>query len=430
MLSANDNEVLVRTGPGTPMGEYFRRYWLPVALSEELPERDGPPKRLRMLGEELVAFRDTQGRVGVIEPACAHRGANLFYGRNEEGGLRCIYHGWKYDVEGRCIEMPNVPAGAAMHGKVSIKAYPTREFGDMVWAYFGPREKMPELPHLEPGLLPASHRFVSKRLQQCNWAHSMEGALDTAHFSFLHMPAPKVGQYVNPDTGADEKRLRWLRDDPMPQFTIVEHDVGFVVGGARRADDGQAYWRVTQFMLPTHSIAPSAMPGEFFQGYTWVPLDDESVWIYTYAWHPDRALTETERAKFAQGGFGQFAEIGPGYVPLRNRTNDYLIDRDEQKHRSFTGVRGIAEQDALAQDSQGVIADRTKEHLTATDVAIVHFRRLMLGAAKGLAGGVEPAAAQRAADYRLRAGGALTSDQLSFGEVMMQRFGSETGRVK
>ena len=430
MLSASDNEVLVRTGPGTPMGEYFRRYWLPVALSEELPERDGPPKRIRMLGEELVAFRDTQGRVGLIEPACAHRGANLFYGRNEEGGLRCIYHGWKYDVEGRCIEMPNVPPGAAMHGKVSIKAYPTREFGEMVWAYMGPRDRMTDLPQLEHGLLPASHRYVSKRLQQCNWAHSMEGALDTAHFSFLHMPAPSIGNYVNPDTAADEKRLRWLRDDPMPQFTIVEHDVGFVVGGARRADDGQSYWRVTQFMLPTHSVAPSAMPGEFFQGYTWVPVDDESVWIYTYAWHPDRPLTEAERAKFAKGGFGQFAELGPGYVPLRNRTNDYLIDRDEQKHRSFTGVRGIAEQDALAQDSQGVIADRTREHLTATDVAIVHFRRLMLSSAKALAGGVEPAAAKRPASYRVRAGGALTSDELSFGEVMKQRFGTETGRVQ
>ena len=413
-----------------PMGEYFRRYWLPVALSEELPERDGPPKRIRMLGEDLIAFRDTHGRVGLVEPACAHRGANLFYGRNEEGGLRCIYHGWKYDAEGRCIEMPNVPPGAAMHGKVSIRAYPTRESGEMVWAYLGPKEKTPELPQLEHGLLPTTHRFVSKRLQQCNWAHSMEGALDTAHFSFLHMPAPSVGEYVNPDTAADEKRLRWLRDDPMPRFTVAEHDVGFVVGGARRADDGQAYWRVTQFMLPTHSVAPSAMPGEFFQGYTWVPIDDESVWIYTYAWHPDRALTEAERAKFAKGGFGQFAELGPGYVPLRNRTNDYLIDRDEQKHRSFTGVRGIAEQDALAQDSQGVIADRTKEHLTATDVAIVHFRRLMLGSAKALADGREPEAPQRAASYRVRAGGALTSDRLSFAEVMRQRFGSETGRVK
>src|SRR6185503_6665230 len=139
---------------------------------------------------------------------------------------------------------------------------PTREFGDMVWAYFGPREKMPELPELEPGLLPASNRFVSKRLQQCNWAHSMEGALDTAHFSFLHMPAPSVGKYANPDTAADEKRLRWLRDDPMPQFTVVEHDVGFVVGGARRADPGESYWRATQFMLPAHAIAPSAMRGE------------------------------------------------------------------------------------------------------------------------------------------------------------------------
>jgi hypothetical protein len=183
-------------------------------------------------------------------------------------------------------------------------------------------------------------------------------------------------------------------------------------------------------MLPTHSVAPSAMPGEFFQGYTWVPIDDDSVWIYTYAWHPDRPLTDLERARFARGGFGQFAELGPGYVPLRNRTNDYLIDRDEQKHRSFTGVRGIAEQDALAQDSQGVIADRTREHLTATDVAIVHFRRLMLGAAKALADGQEPDAPQHAASYRVRAGGALTSGKLSFADVMKQRFGSETGRVQ
>src|SRR3954464_6541231 len=150
MLSAADNELLTRTGAGTPMGGYFRRYWLPVALSRELPEPDGPPIRLRVMGEDLVAFRATDGRVGVIEPACAHRGAHLFFGRNEEGGLRCIYHGWKYDVDGRCMEMPNVPADAAYHGKVSIKAYPTREAGEMVWSYLGPRSHMPaELPWLE-----------------------------------------------------------------------------------------------------------------------------------------------------------------------------------------------------------------------------------------------------------------------------------------
>jgi hypothetical protein len=258
----------------------------------------------------------------------------------------------------------------------------------------------------------------------------MEGALDTAHFSFLHMPAPSVKTYVNPATAADENRLRWLRDDPMPQFTIVEHDVGFAVGGSRRADGEELYWRATQFMLPSHSVAPSAMPKEFFQGYSWVPITDESCWIYTYAWHPDRPLTHEERARFEKGGYGQFAELGPGYVPLRNRTNDYLIDRDDQKHRSFTGVRGIAEQDALAQDSQGVIVDRTREHLTATDAAIVRFRRLMLGEAKALADGREPGAAQRAASYRLRAGGALASSKLSFEDVMRERFGSATGRVE
>jgi phenylpropionate dioxygenase-like ring-hydroxylating dioxygenase large terminal subunit len=431
MLSAADNGLLTRTGLGTPMGEYFRRHWLPVALSRELPAQDCPPIRVQMLGEELVAFRDTKGRVGLIEPACAHRGANLFFGRNEDGGLRCIYHGWKYDVEGRCIEMPNVPAGAAYHGKVSIKAYTTREFGEMVWAYLGPRELMPaELPQLEVGLLPPAHRYVSKRLQMCNWAQSMEGALDTAHFSFLHMPAPSVGAYVNPATAADANRLRWLRDDPMPQFTIIEHEVGFAVGGSRRADRDELYWRATQFMLPSHSVAPSAMPGEFFQGYSWVPIDDYSSWIYTYAWHPERALTAQERANFEKGGFGQFAELGPGFVPLRNRTNDYLIDREDQKQHSFTGVKGIAEQDALAQDSQGLLVDRTREHLTATDAAIVRFRRLMLAEAKALAEGREPDAQRRAAAYRLRAGGALAAGRLSFEEVMRERFGSATGRVE
>jgi phthalate 4,5-dioxygenase oxygenase subunit len=431
MLSAADNELLVRTGPGTAMGAYFRRYWLPLALSRELPEPDSAPLRVRLLGEDLVAFRDTAGRVGLIEPACAHRGANLFFGRNEDGGIRCIYHGWKYDISGRCIDMPNVPADAAYHGKLSIKAYPTRELADMVWAYLGPREHLPrELPQLECGVLPAPHRYVTKRLQMCNWAQSMEGALDTAHFSFLHMPAPSVGADVNPASAADEKRLRWLRDDPMPQFTIADHEVGFVVGGARRADAGESYWRITQFMLPSHSVAPSAMPGELYQAYTWVPIDDTSCWIYTYAWHPDRPLGADERAKFENGGYGQFAELGPGYVPLRNRTNDYLIDRDEQKHRSFTGVRGIAEQDALAQDSQGLIADRTREHLTATDAAIARFRRLMLAEAKALAEGREPPAAQRAASYRLRAGGALASSRLSFADMMRERFGTETGRVQ
>jgi phenylpropionate dioxygenase-like ring-hydroxylating dioxygenase large terminal subunit len=412
------------------MGEYFRRYWLPVALSEELPEPDGTPIRVRIMGEDLVAFRDTQGRVGLIEPSCAHRGANLFFGRNEAGGIRCVYHGWKYDVTGKCVEMPNVPPGSAYHGKISIKAYPTREFGDIVWAYLGPAEHMPEaLPQLEFGVLPAAHRFVTKRLQQCNWAHSMEGALDTSHFSFLHMPAPKLASNENRNAAADESRLRWLRDDPLPEFSVVEHDVGFVVGGSRKADGPDLYWRITQFMLPAHSVTPSAMPGEIYYGYSWTPITDEACWIYVYAWSPERELTAEERARFTKGGYGQFAELGPGYVPLRNRTNDFLIDREEQKQRSFTGVRGVAEQDALAQDSQGVIADRTREHLTPTDIGIVRFRRLMLDGAKSLREGREPEAPRRHESYRLRGGGCIAASRLSFEEVMRNRFGSATGRV-
>lgn len=430
MLSSTDNELLVRTGAGTAMGEYFRRFWQPVALSREIAEPDGPPIRANIMGEELVVFRDSQGRVGLIEPHCAHRGANLFFGRNEDNGIRCIYHGWKYDVDGHCVDMPSVPPGSAYHGKISINAYPTREFGDLVWAYFGPRGRMPEqLPQLEFGMLPPAHRYVTKRLQACNWAQSLEGALDTAHFSFLHMPAPTVFSNQNPDVAADERRLRWLRDDPMPQFTIAEHDVGFVVGGARRADQKELYWRITQFMLPAHSVTPSAMPGEIYYGYSWVPVSDEACWIYVYAWHPERPISDEERARFDQGGYGQMAALGPGFVPLRNRSNDYLIDRDEQKHRSFTGVRGVAEQDAMAQDSQGFIADRAREHLSPTDVAIVQFRRMLLEGAKNLREGQEPAAAQRHEEYQLRSGGCIAAEGLSFEQVMQQRFGSPIGRV-
>jgi hypothetical protein len=172
------------------------------------------------------------------------------------------------------------------------------------------------------------------------------------------------------------------------------------------------------------------MPGETYYGYTWVPIDDESCWIYVYAWHPDRPIPEGERARYEKGGYGQFAALGEGFVPLANRANDFLIDRDAQKHASFTGVRGIAEQDALAQVSQGAIADRTREHLTPTDVAVVHFRRMMLQGAKALAAGKEPEAPRRAAAYALRAGGCVAEAGMLFDEVMKQRFGDAVGRVR
>jgi phenylpropionate dioxygenase-like ring-hydroxylating dioxygenase large terminal subunit len=431
MLTAQDNELLTRTGPGTPMGDYFRRFWLPVALSEELPHPDCDPVRVKVLGECLLAFRDTEGRVGLVSPRCPHRGADLWYGRNEEGGLRCAFHGWKFDVGGRCLDMPTVPADAAYRDRIALPAFPVREAGGFVWACLDPGDSRAELPQLEFLDLPPAHRVVQKKLQECNWAQAIEGGLDTAHFSFLHMPAPSVpvGGGATSQVNADQKRLAWMRNDPMPRFTVREHDCGFVAGAARTADGGELYWRVSQFMQPSHALAPNALAGETYQGQTFVPIDDHSCWIYCYAWNPERPLTDDERARIS-AGHGVFAALGPGYVPLRNRSNNYLMDRSEQRRSTFTGVKGVSEQDAMIQDSQGYIADRTQEHLGPTDLAIVWFRRQVMGGARALReAGRTPEASTKPAAYRLRGGSTLADASVAFEDVMERRFGDPLGRV-
>jgi phenylpropionate dioxygenase-like ring-hydroxylating dioxygenase large terminal subunit len=368
MLAADDNRTLTHTGRGTPMGELFRRFWQPVVLSCELPAPHSPPVRVTVMGEDLVAFRDTEGRVGLVDPRCPHRGADLFFGRNEVCGLRCAYH------------------------------------------------------------VPASHRFVTKKLQQCNWAQSVEGGLDASHFSFLHMPAPSLASDVNPDSPAGEQRLRWIREDPLPVFSFADHEVGFVYGAARRAGEGRRSWRTAQFMLPNHATTRSPQPGETYYGYTFVPIQDDSCWIYTYAWNPERPLDDVERQKLPHG-YNVVGEVDERYVPLRNRDNGYGQDREDQKHRTFTGVRGIAEQDAMVQESQGGIADRTREHLTAGDAAIVRFRRAVLQSARALADGVEPAAARNPDVYTRRSGRDGTGAEVPFADVMVKRCGDATGRI-
>lgn len=429
MLSAADNELLTRTGPETPMGRYFRRFWQPVALAEELPGPDSPPVRVQALGERLVAFRDSRGVVGLVDPRCPHRGADLFWGRNEDCGLRCVYHGWKFDTEGRAVDLPNVPAESSYHRTMRVKAYPTRECGEIVWAWLGPPGRMPDIPQLEFTCMPASHRFVTKKVQWTNWAQAIEGGLDTSHFSFLHMPAPAVPSDDNPDAPADAQRLRWIRHDPLPIFRFIDHETGFVVGGARRTDGAQLYWRTAQYMLPAHATTPSTLPGETYFGYTFVPITDESCWVYTYAWNPERPIGDAERAKL-RSGHGVVAEVGPDYVPLRNRNNDYLIDRDEQKHRTFTGVRGVAEQDQMIQESQGTIVDRSLENLSPSDAGVARFRRTILAGAKALAEGTEPQAPWCADAYRLRSGSWLAPPETSLEDVMRQRFGDPIGRVR
>jgi phthalate 4,5-dioxygenase oxygenase subunit len=435
MLTQEQNETLTRTGPGTPMGRLFRQFWLPVLLSRELAEPDGAPKRVRILGEDLIAFRDTQGRVGLVEPRCPHRGANLFFGRNEACGLRCAYHGWKFDVNGDCQEIPTMPQDASSYQHVlrraKIVAYPTREYGGFVWGWFGPSDAAAPLPEMEFALLAPAHRFVSKKLQECNWAQAAEGAIDTAHFSFLHTPVGETAVagltrgYAPQTMGASQ--IRWMKQDGAPRYTVARHDAGLVLAGARHADGQDTYWRIAQYLMPNHAYAPGTAAGETYHGQTWVPIDDENCWVFTYSWNPDRPLSERERESFAQGA-SIHAAVDGNYVPLANRGNDYLIDRLLQKHETFSGIKGISEQDAAIQDSQGRIHDRTREMLSPTDLGIAQFRVLMLRAAQALAAGQGPAAAAQPGAYRVRAGAIVAPNDLPFDQVMLRRFGDVHGR--
>jgi phthalate 4,5-dioxygenase oxygenase subunit len=428
MLSAEDNERLTRTGAGTPMGELFRRFWVPVLLAREIPEPDCPPVRVTVLGEQLLAFRDSQNRIGLVEPTCPHRGANLFFGRNEECGIRCAYHGWKFDVSGRCVELPTMARDEGLRSRVGLTAYPAVEWGELIWGYLGPPEHRPELPEMDFALVPPSHRFVSKKLQQCNWAQACEGALDTAHFSFLHTPLsiPEVPPSARGKVLANA--LRWMVEDPMPVFNVVEHEAGLLLAASRRADGDDLYWRVTQFLMPNHSLAPGSGPGDTYFGQTWVPIDDRSCWVYVYSWNPDRPLTDKE-SRFIPGVPSVHAEVDEHWVPIRNRSNDYLIDREAQRTTSFTGIVGISEQDAAIQDSQGFIVDRTREHLGPTDLGIVRFRRLVLDASCALERGTEPRAAAAPHAYRVRSGGAVAPSCQTPTEMLTARFGSDTGLV-
>jgi nitrite reductase/ring-hydroxylating ferredoxin subunit len=436
MLSAEDNRVLTQSGSGTLMGELLRRFWLPVLLSEELPEPDGPPKKIVVMGEPLLGFRDTRGRVGIIDQHCPHRGANLWLGRNEECGIRCVYHGWKFDVEGRCLDMPTSYPDLNAKDKMAIKAYPAREHGGMVWAYMGPRERMPKLPAMEVALVPASHRHVTKKWQDCNWVQAVEGSIDTAHFSFAHLAFDKgrdenldVQKHLSsPMSRMNFDHVRWIAEDPRPVIKVDSHAAGLTIAGGRLARDDTLYWRIAQFLMPAHAYAPSALPGENMFGQTFVPVTDTTCWIYTYAWNPDRPITEAERALY-KGGNGVIAEVDESYVPLRHKGNDYLIDRKLQKTKSYTGITGVSEQDAAMQDSQGPIADRTREHLGPTDLGILRFRKLVMDCARELARGKEPDAARHPDRYHVRAGACVTHKSKDLAAVMAERFGDPSGYV-
>jgi phthalate 4,5-dioxygenase len=350
MLRAEDNRFLTESNAGTGMGELLRRFWMPVLLSKELPEADGPPRKIVVMGEELLAFRDSRGVVGVIDQYCPHRGANLWLGRNEECGIRCVYHGWKFDTDGACVDMPTSYPDLNAKDLIRIKSYPVREWGELIWAYMGPADAMPELPALEMALVPASHRYVTKKWQDCNWVQALEGSIDTAHFTFAHLSFEKEENeildikkhFVNPLTRVATDHMRWIAEEPRPVIKINPHAAGLTVAGGRLTGSDNIYWRIAQFLMPIHAYAPSSMPGENIFGQSFVPVTDTTCWIYTYAWNPERPLTQAERDGYDRGN-GVMSVVDENYVPLRNKANDYLIDRKLQKTSSYTGIKGVAE---------------------------------------------------------------------------------------
>jgi len=380
MLTQEQNEFLTRTGPGTPMGELLRRYWIPALLDSELPERDGPPVRIKLLGENLIAFRDTEGRIGVIDEFCAHRGVSLWFGRNEECGLRCPYHGWKYDVTGQCVDLPSEP-GERVSSRIKLKSYPSVERGGVIWIYMGPPPEKPPLPNFEWVHLPASHRVITKRWQESNYLQALEGGIDSSHVSFLHRGDLASDPFHRNTAGAK------FAKSTRTTFDIVDAEGGLLIGARRDADPGNHYWRITQWIMPWYTLIPP-YAGNALNGHAWVPMDDASCVAWSMTFHPTQPIPD-EHVALIKNGNGVHAELIPGtFRPVANRTNDYLIDRAKQKSgRHYSGVRGLAMQDASIQESQGTVADRSKEHLVTTDRAIVAARQRLIKAGKEVAAG-------------------------------------------
>jgi phthalate 4,5-dioxygenase len=403
MLSATDNDLLTKIGPGTPMGNVMREHWLPVVQSHEIPESGGDPQRVRLLGEDLILFRDTSGRLGLLANSCTHRGASLFYGRNEEDGLRCVYHGWKFDVTGQCVDMPSEPNESNFKDKIRQRSYPCAEYGGMVWTYMGPRKTPPELPQFEWALVPESHRVLKPFQRECNWMQALEGDIDSSHLYHLHAR-------LHPE---DSPSLGVYHDDKHPRLEVMKTDYGVVYSAIREENDATMYARVTQFMLPIFTYFPPISDDGTVSGHMWVPLDDEHTMVWILSWNPIIPMAE------ANGPGGRpivdDEPVGP-YLPNTtdglgrwrargNETNDYEIDREIQRTKTYTGIGSIQLQDQAVVESMGCIYDRTNEHLGTSDGMIIQVRRKLIETAKRLASdGTTPPCVDNPEFYKVRSG--------------------------
>ena len=384
MLSVEDNEILTRVSPGTPMGELIRRFWIPGLLAEEVAERDGTPVRVVLLGERLVAFRDSQGRVGLLEEACPHRRASLALGANEECGIRCLYHGWKFDVDGNCMDTPAEPPGSTLKKRVRARAYPTVERGGVIWTYMGPDPELPPFPEYEWLNMAPGHCEAFKVQEDCNYAQAVEGTIDTAHAGILH------------------RSVRWHDESKLPHerflqagLEVEQTKYGMRYAGLRAMPDGRTHARVTIIPLPFYSIIPpdNSDPVRSTRrlANAFVPRDDTSTWHMQWFYDATRPVDRAFRIK--EGGLN----LDQDYRKKISVDTWYNQDRKMMKEKTFSGLTGILVQDHAVVETQGRIADRSAEHLGMTDAAVVAWRRILIRAAKALAeSGAPPAAASDA----------------------------------
>jgi len=389
MLKQAENELLTRVGPEAPMGRMMRRYWLPAGILEEIAQPDGPPVRVELLGEKLVAFRDSKGRAGLLDEHCPHRRASLVLARNEDCGLRCLYHGWKIGVDGKVTEMPSEPEDSRLHGRIRTRSYPVRESGGILWAYLGPADHVPEF--MPPPWAGKDVR-IARIHESCNWAQSLEGAIDSSHSSALHSANIRPGGSGDKTIAVDGEDVTILTrpsTDKAPRLQVETTEYGFGYAAIRKPTskaDTHDYVRITVFVAPFFAIIPPN--AHYTLNQLHVPMDDENTMFYAVA-AADQLTFDTAFWHERQGARVGI-DLDRNYRKIRTRENNYLQDRAAMKAGDFSGIEGVPAQDMAVQETMGTIVDRSRENLGASDIAIVHFRRLMIDAARRFEKG-EPA---------------------------------------
>ena len=385
MLSNEENQLLTQTGSGTPCGEFIRRYWQPVALSEEL-END-VPIRVKVMGEDLVLFRDSEGRLGLLGLHCSHRGADLSLGRVEDGGIRCLYHGWIYDIHGSCIDQPAEPEGSDFKTKIRHKAYPCQEKAGLIFAYMGPG-KPPLLPDYEPLTVAPDHRYAYKVLHECNWLQAHEGEIDPAHLSYLHRRTkqPEWRQRAIKGTRSAQA-MDFYRSDVTPTIEAEETDFGVRIFSVRKAGDDGFYVRVTNSIFPNVSTIIGPMSGDGYDINWHVPIDDMYHWKFVLIFRRSGPLEARDWKNINLTR----TELTKDYRLIRDPRNNYLQDRESMKTGNFSGLGTVNIcQDAAMVQSPGAIQDRAEEHLGTTDKAIIANRRALTKAIQAVQAGNEP----------------------------------------